>query len=107
MHRFIDQALLGLADEDNGESKVTGNTKQGCLRWCRIRRTATAGPLTQTADSRSSEANGVISHTTMSRLLKRLHIRLSAQTDVGCPGKRRMKRLREIRARITTCPRTK
>jgi len=114
MHRFIEQALLGLADrrEDNGESKVTEEYEAelftvvpGSPRKHGYRRpTWTQELLILVLHKRTGIR---ISRTTMSRLLKRLQIRLGRPKPiVGCPWKkrRRMKRLREIRALITTLP---
>jgi len=114
MHRFIDQALLGLADrrEDNGETKVTEEYEAelftvvpGSPRKHGYRRpTWTQELLILVLHKRTGIR---ISRTTMSRLLKRLQIRLGRPKPiVGCPWKkrRRMKRLREIRALIATLP---
>jgi len=114
MHRFIDQALLGLADrrEDNGESKVTEEYETELFavvpdspqKHGYRRPTWTQELLILVLQKRTGIR---ISRTTMSRLLKRLHIRLGRPKPiVGCPWKkrRRMKRLREIRALITTLP---
>ena len=114
MHRFIDQALLGLADrrEDNGESKVTEEYEAelfavvpGSPRKHGYRRpTWTQELLILVLHKRTGIR---ISRTTMSRLLKRLQIRLGRPKPiVGCPWKkrRRMKRLREIRTLIETLP---
>jgi len=114
MHRFIDDALLGLADrrEDNGELKVTeeyeaevlavvpGSPKKHGYR----RPTWTQELLILVLHKRTGIR---ISRTTMSRLLKRLKIRLGRPKPiVGCPWKkrRRMKRLRELRQLIETLP---
>ena len=114
MHRFIDQTLLGLADrrEDNGESKVTEEYEAelfavvpGSPRKHGYRRpTWTQELLILVLHKRTGIR---ISRTTMSRLLKRLQIRLGRPKPiVGCPWKkrRRMKRLREIRTLIETLP---
>jgi transposase len=114
MHRFIDQALLGLADrrEDNGESKVTEEYEAelfavvpGSPRKHGYRRpTWTQELLILVLQKRTGIR---ISRTTMSRLLKRLQIRLGRPKPiVGCPWKkrRRMKRLRELRQLIETMP---
>jgi transposase len=114
MHRFIDGALLGLADrrEDNGESKVTEEYEaevlavvQGSPKKHGYRRpTWTQELLILVLQKRSGIR---ISRTTMSRLLKRLNIRLGhPKPIVGCPWKkrRRQKRLREIRRFIETVP---
>ena len=115
MHRFISRRLLGLVDrrEDNGESKVTeeyetelfavvpGSPQEHGYR----RPTWTQELLILVLQKRTGIR---ISRTTMSRLLKRLKIRLGRPKPiVGCPWKkrRRMKRLREIRALIDTLPR--
>ena len=114
MHRFIDQMLLGLVDrrEDNGQSKVTeeyeaevlavvpGSPKKHGYR----RPTWTQELLILVLHKRTGIR---ISRTPMSRLLKRLKIRLGRPKPiVGCPWKkrRRMKRLREIRKLIETLP---
>ena len=114
MHRFIDQTLLGLADrrEDNGESKVTEQYEAELLavvpdspRKHGYRRpTWTQELLILVLHKRTGIR---VSRTTMSRLLKRLHIRLGRPKPiVGCPWKkrRRLKRLREIRTVIETLP---
>ena len=114
MHRFIDQSLLGLADrrEDNGETKVTEEYEAelfavvpGSPRKHGYRRpTWTQELLILVLHKRTGIR---ISRTTMSRLLKRLQIRLGRPKPiVGCPWKkrRRMKRLRELRALIATLP---
>jgi transposase len=114
MHRFIDQALLGLADrrEDNGESKVTEEYEAelfavvpGSPRKHGYRRpTWTQELLILVLQKRTGIR---ISRTTMSRLLQRLRIRLGRPKPiVGCPWKkrRRIKRLREIRTLIATLP---
>lgn len=114
MHRFIDQRLVGLADrrEDNGESKITEEYEAelfavvpGSPREYGYRRpTWTQELLILVLGKRTGIR---ISRTTMSRLLKRLKIRLGRPKPiVGCPWKkrRRMKRLREIRTLIETLP---
>ena len=114
MHRFIDQTLLGLADrrEDNGESKVTEEYEAelftvvpGSPRKYGYRRpTWTQELLILVLQKRTGIR---ISRTTMSRLLRRLQIRLGRPKPiVGCPWKkrRRLKRLREIRALIGSVP---
>ena len=114
MHRFIDQGLVGLADrrEDNGESKVTEEYEAelfalvpGSPRDHGYRRpTWTQELLILVLQKRTGIR---ISRTTMSRLLKRLKIRLGRPKPiVGCPWKkrRRMKRLREIRGLIAALP---
>jgi transposase len=115
MHRFIDQALVGLADrrEDNGESKVTEEYETelfavvpGSPRKHGYRRpTWTQELLILVLQKRTGIR---ISRTTMSRLLKRLHIRLGRPKPiVGCPWKkrRRIRRLRDIRMLIASLPR--
>lgn len=114
MHRFIDHGLLGLADqrEDNGEAKVTEEYEAelfavvpGSPREHGYRRpTWTQELLILVLHKRTGIR---ISRTTMSRLLKRLEIRLGMPKPiVGCPWKkrRRMRRLREIRKLIETVP---
>ena len=114
MHRFIGQMLLGLADrrEDNGESKVTEQYEAelfavvpGSPRKHGYRRpTWTQELLILVLHKRTGIR---ISRTTMSRLLKRLQIRLGRPKPiVGCPWKkrRRVKRLRAIRALIESLP---
>jgi transposase len=110
MHRFIDQALLGLADrrEDNGESKVTEDYEAELFtvvpasprKYGHRRPTWTQELLIIVLHQRTGIR---ISRTTMSRLLKRLGIRLGRPKPiVGCPWKKRrkQKRLREIRQLI-------
>jgi transposase len=114
MHRFIDQALLGLADrrEDNGESKVTEEYEAevfavvpGSPRKHGYRRPTWTQELLILV---LQKLTGIrISRTTMSRLLKRLQIRLGRPKPiVGCPWKkrRRMKRLRKLRQLIEALP---
>lgn len=114
MHRFIADGLLGLADrrEDNGEAKVTEEYEAellvivpGSPRKHGYRRpTWTQELLILVLHKRTGVR---ISCTTMSRLLKRLKIRLGRPKPiVGCPWKkrRRTKRLREIRQLIETLP---
>jgi transposase len=114
MHRFIDHGLLGLADrrEDNGEAKVTEEYEAelfavvpGSPREHGHRRpTWTQELLILVLHKRTGIR---VSRTTMSRLLKRLEIRLGMPKPiVGCPWKkrRRMRRLREIRRLIETVP---
>jgi transposase len=114
MHRFVDRSLLGLADrrEDNGEPKVTEEFEVELLavvpdspRKHGYRRpTWTQELLILVLHKRTGIR---ISRTTMSRVLKRLQIRLGLPKPiVGCPWKkrRRMKRLREIRTVIDTLP---
>jgi len=114
MHRFIEQSLLGLADrrEDNGQCKVTEEyvaelltIVPGSPRKHGYRRpTWTQELLILVLQKRTGIRIG---HATMSRLLKRLQIRLGRPKPiVGCPWKkrRRMKRLREIRRVIETLP---
>jgi hypothetical protein len=115
MHRFIDQGLLGLADrrEDNGDPKVTeyyeaellailgGSPRQNGYR----RPTWTQELLILVLGKRTATR---ISCTTMSRLLKRLRVRLGRPKPiVGCPWKkaRRMRRLAAIRRLIRNLPR--
>ena len=114
MHRFIDQGLLGLADrrEDNGDPKVTEEYEAEVLavvpsspRQHGYRRpTWTQELLILVLRKRTGIR---ISRTTMSRVLKRLKIRLGRPKPiVGCPWKkrRRMQRLREIRQFVATLP---
>lgn len=114
MHRFIDQGLLGLADrrEDNGDPKVTEEYEAEMLavvpsspRKHGYRRpTWTQELLILVLRKRTGIR---ISRTTMSRVLKRLKIRLGRPKPiVGCPWKkrRRIKRLQEIRRLIETVP---
>jgi len=114
MHRFIDQGLLGLADrrEDNGEPKVTEEYEAellavvpGSPRKHGYRRPTWTQELLILVLAKRTGIR--ISRSTMSRLLKRLRIRLGRPKPiVGCPWKkrRRMKRLREIRKLIGTLP---
>ena len=114
MHRFIEDSLSGLVDrrEDNGEPKVTEEYEQELLsvvpsspREYRYRRPTWTQELLILV---LQERTGIrISRATMSRLLKRLKIRLGRPKPiVGCPWKkrRRLKRLREIRKVIETLP---
>jgi len=114
MHRFIDQALLGLADrrEDNGESKVTEEYEMevmavvpGSPRKYGYRRPTWTQELLILVLHKRIKIR--ISRTTMCRLLKRLHIRLGRPKPiVGCPWKkrRRKRRLREIQDLLESLP---
>lgn len=114
MHRFIEQGLLGLADrrEDNGETKITEEYEAELLvivpdsprDYGHRRPTWTQELLILVLYKRTGIR---ISCTTMSRLLKRLHIRLGRPKPiVGCPWKnrRRKRRLREIEDLLKSVP---
>jgi len=114
MHRFIAQGLLGLADrrEDNGDPKVTEEYEAELLtivphsprKYGYRRPTWTQELLILVLHKRTGIR---LSVTTMSRLLKRLRIRLGRPKPiVGCPWKkaRKMRRLRAIRQLIRTVP---
>jgi len=114
MHRFIDQGLLGLADrrEDNGEPKVTELYVAELLtvvphsprQYGYRRPTWTQELLILVLQKRTAIR---ISCTTISRLLKRLRIRLGQPKPiVGCPWKkaRRLRRLATIRRLIRSLP---
>jgi transposase len=113
-HRFIEQGELGLADrrEDNGESKVD---EEYAAKVC----TAVAGSPRDYGYPRPTwtqellikvlkKQTGVhVSTTTMSRLLKRLKIRLGRPKPiVGCPWKkaRRTRRLNALRRLVDELP---
>lgn len=114
MNRFIDQGLLGLADrrEDNGEAKVTEEYEAELFvvvpdsprDYGHRRPTWTQELLILVLYKRT----GIhISCTTMSRVLKRLGIRLGRPKPiVGCPWKnrRRKRRLREIEGLLESVP---
>jgi len=114
MHRFIDQGLLGLADrrEDNGDPKVSEEYEAEMLavvpsspRQHGYRRPTWTQELLILVLCKRTGIR--ISRTTMSRVLKRLKIRLGRPKPiVGCPWKkrRRIKRLREIHRLIETLP---
>jgi len=117
MHRFIEQGLLGLADrrEDNGETKITEEYEAELLvivpdsprDYGHRRPTWTQELLILVLYKRTGIR---ISCTTMSRLLKRLHIRLGRPKPiVGCPWKnrRRKRRLREIEDCSRACRKTR
>jgi len=114
MHRFIEQGLLGLADrrEDNGDPKVTEEYEAELLsivpgsprKYGYRRPTWTQELLILVLRQRTGIR---VSRTTMSRLLKRLHIRLGRPKPiVGCPWKkaRKMRRLRQLRQLIRSLP---
>lgn len=114
MHRFIDNGLLGLADrrEDNGDAKVTEEYEAELLsivpgsprKYGYRRPTWTQELLILVLRQRTGIR---VSRTTMSRLLKRLHIRLGRPKPiVGCPWKkaRKMRRLRQLRQLIRSLP---
>jgi len=113
-HRFLEHGELGLADqrEDNGETKVD---EAYAAEICTVvagsprdygypRPTWTQELLVKVLEKRT----GVhVSTTTMSRLLKRLKIRLGRPKPiVGCPWKkaRRMRRLKAIRRLVEELP---
>lgn len=114
-NRFVEEGLLGLADarEDNGETKadehyasvlmeVVGESspqKHGYRRP-----TWTQELLILVLEKKTGVR---ISRTTMSRLLKRLKIRLGRPKPiVGCPWKksRRTRRIREIERLVSSLP---
>lgn len=114
MHRFLDDGLLGLVDrrEDNGEAKVTLEYQTELLSVLRgsprdfghRRPTWTQELLILVVAKRTSVR---ISRTTMSRLLKRLKVRLGRPKPiVGCPWKkrRRIRRLRQIASLLGSVP---
>lgn len=115
MHRFIDHAVAGLADrrEDNGACKVNEEYEAELLavvantprQYGYLRPTWTQELLILVIEKR----RGIrVSRTTMSRLLRRLHVRLGCPKPiVGCPWKkrRRTRRLREIDVLIASLPR--
>jgi transposase len=113
-HRFLEEGLVGLADhrEDNGESKVTEEYEGvlltvvgGFPHHYRYRRPTWTQELLILV---LKERTGIkISCTTMSRLLKRLRIRLGQPKPiVGCPWKkaRKNRRLRALRRLIEELP---
>jgi transposase len=113
-HRFIEQGELGLADrrEDNGEVKAD---EEYAAKLCAVvagsprdyghrRPTWTQELLIKILEKQTGVQ---VSTTTMSRLLKRLTIRLGRPKPiVGCPWKkaRRMRRLNAIRRLIQGLP---
>lgn len=114
MHRFIDQGLLGLADrrEDNGDTKVTEEYEAELFvivptlpqDYGHRRPTWTQELLILVLHKRTGIR---VSCTTMSRVLKRLGIRLGRpKPTVGCPWKnrRRKRRLREIEGLLGSVP---
>jgi transposase len=114
MHRFIEQQLQGLADrrEDNGDCKATEDYEAEVLevvlnsprKYGYRRPTWTQELLILVLKKRTGIS---VSRTTMSRLLKRLKIRLGRPKPiVGCPWKkrRRKKRLREIAQLLESVP---
>jgi transposase len=109
-HRFLDQGPRGLADqrEDNGENKVTEFYEHELLyvvagsprRHGYARPTWTQELLALVLEARTGVK---VSTTTMSRLLKRLRVRLGRPKPiVGCPWPkaRRLRRLAWIRRLI-------
>lgn len=115
MHRFIEHAVAGLADrrEDNGACKVSEEYAAELLtvvaktprKYGYPRPTWTQELLILVVEKRTGIC---VSRTTMSRLLRRLHVRLGCPKPiVGCPWKkrRRTRRLREIDALIASLPR--
>ncbi len=112
--RFIDEGPSGLADrrEDNGEAKVSEEYEAALFevvakspRDYRHRRPTWTQELL--ALVLAKETGVRISCTTMSRLLKRLRIRLGRPKPiVGCPWKkaRKTRRLRLLRRLIETLP---
>ena len=113
--RFLEEKLAGLADrrEDNGDSQVTWHYES---QLCEVvagspqdygyrRPTWTQELLIKVLKKRTKVS---ISVTTMSRLLRRLGIRLGRPKPiVGCPWKkaRKTRRLNEIRKLIATARR--
>ncbi len=106
-HRFIEQGLQAIADrrEDNGETKVDRRYEADLLTVVAgspqdhgyLRPTWTQELLTLVLEERTGVA---ISVPTMSRLLKRLGVRLGRpKPTVGCPWDegRRERRLRRLR----------
>jgi len=114
MHRFLDRGLLGLADrrEDNGDPKVSEEYEAELLlivshspREYGYRRPTWTRELLILVLQKRTRIR--ISCTTMSRLLKRLRIRLGwPKPRVGCPWKkaRKTRRLRQIRQLIHSLP---
>jgi transposase len=113
--RFIEHGLVGLADrrEDNGENRVTDTYGMELLRLIEgspqdhgYRRPTWTQELLILV---LAERTGIrVSVTTMSRLLRRLRIRLNRPKPVvGCPWRkpRRLRRLREIRHLVDNLPR--
>jgi transposase len=113
--RFVEQGLVGLADqrEDNGETKTDGYYqsvlvevvgKSSPRRYGYRRPTWTQELLLLVLEKKT----GVhVSTTTMSRLLKRLKIRLGRPKPiVGCPWKklRRIRRIKQIERLIESVP---
>lgn len=114
MHRFIDRGLWGLADrrEDNGDPKVTEFYQAELLavvsrspREYGYRRPTWTQELLILVLQKQTGIG--ISCTTMSRLFKRLGVRLGRPKPiVGCPWKksRRIRRLKAIRRLIRMLP---
>jgi len=113
-HRFIEQGESGLADrrEDNGEVKADeGYAAELCTvvagsprGYGYSRPTWTQELLIKVLETQTGVA---VSTTTMSRLLKRLKIRLGRPKPiVGCPWKkaRRTRRLKVIRRLVEELP---
>jgi len=113
-HRFLEDGLTGLADrrEDNGETKVTEvyegwlvEIVAGSPQDHGYRRPTWTQELLRLV---LQEKTGVtVSVTTMSRLLRRLKIRLGRPKPiVGCPWKkqRKTRRLNAIRRLVETLP---
>ena len=113
-HRFVEQGELGLADrrEDNGNLKAS---EDYAAELCSVvagsprnydypRPTWTQELLIKVLEARTGI---VVSTTTMSRLLKRLKIRLGRPKPiVGCPWKkaRRTRRLNALKRLVETLP---
>jgi len=110
--RFVGQGLAGLADrrEDNGENKVTETYESELVTVVAgsprnhgyLRPTWTQELLVLVLAARTGIS---VSVTTMSRLLKRLGVRLGRpKPTVGCPWPkpRKMRRLAKIRRLIRT-----
>ena len=112
--RFIDEGPKGLADrrEDNGETKVTEEYEAALFevvgkspRDYRYRRPTWTQELLVLVLAKQTGVR--ISCTTMSRLLRRLQIRLGRPKPiVGCPWKkaRKTRRLRALARLIATLP---
>jgi transposase len=113
--RFVEQGLMGLVDrrEDNGETKadeayqatLLDVVSQTSPRDYGYRRPTWTQELLILVMERLSGVR--ISRTTMSRLLKRLQIRLGRPKPiVGCPWKkqRRLRRIRRIQRLLQSVP---
>lgn len=114
-HRFVEQGICGLADgrEDNGDTKADEYFQSVLLevigesspREHGYRRPTWTQELLVLVMAKKTGVH--VSRTTMSRVLKRLKIRLGRPKPiVGCPWKkrRRLRRIKELERLVSSVP---